>query len=177
MRRRALTGLLAAGLLAALLGYALVASHPSRTLDDALAAGQRPAAPALRLPDLRRPVQTRSLAALRGRVVLVNFFASWCAPCRDEAPMLERWQRRLRARGGTVLGVDAIDARADALGFVRRMRLTYPIARDVDGSTARRFGVAGYPESALLDRAGRVVAIARGPLSPAFWTDHVAPLL
>jgi cytochrome c biogenesis protein CcmG/thiol:disulfide interchange protein DsbE len=169
--------MLAAGLLAALLGYALIAAHPSRTLDDALAAGQRPAAPALQLPDLRRPAQTRSLAALRGRVVLVNFFASWCAPCRDEAPMLERWQRRLRARGGTVLGVDAIDARSDALGFVHRMRLTYPIARDVDGSTARRFGVAGYPESALLDRTGRIVAIARGPLSASFWNDHVAGLL
>jgi cytochrome c biogenesis protein CcmG/thiol:disulfide interchange protein DsbE len=172
-----LTGLLAAGAVPALLGYALVAGHPSRTLDDALHAGERPAAPALRLPDLRRPARTVSLRGLRGRVVLVNFFASWCAPCRDEAPMLERWQRRLRARGGTVLGVDAVDARPDALAFVRRMRLTYPIARDVDGSEARRYGVAGYPESALLDRSGRVVAIARGPLSPAFWNDHVAPLL
>jgi cytochrome c biogenesis protein CcmG/thiol:disulfide interchange protein DsbE len=171
------TALLAAGLIPALLAYALLADHASRTLDDALASGRRPAAPALALPALARPATRLSLAGLRGRVVLVNFFASWCPPCRDEAPMLERWQRRLRAQGATVLGVDALDVRSDALRFVRRMRLTYPIARDVDGSTARRFGVAGYPESALVDRNGRIVALVRGALDAGFWNAHVAPLL
>jgi cytochrome c biogenesis protein CcmG/thiol:disulfide interchange protein DsbE len=109
--------------------------------------------------------------------VVVNFWASWCTPCRDESPLLERWQKRLAGDRATVLGVDTEDVASDALGFARRMKLTYPLLRDRDGAAARRFGVTGYPETVVLDRRGRVAAVKRGPVDDAFMVERVMPLL
>jgi cytochrome c biogenesis protein CcmG/thiol:disulfide interchange protein DsbE len=164
------------GLVAVLLGYGVLVQHAGRGIDRALAAGQRPGAPALRLPRLGAPGMAGT-ADWRGRVVVVNFWASWCGPCRDESPLLERWQRRLTADGGLVLGVDTVDADSDALGFARRMGLTYPLLHDRDGSTARRFGVNGYPETIVLDRRGRIAAVRRGPVDDAFMRARVQPWL
>jgi cytochrome c biogenesis protein CcmG/thiol:disulfide interchange protein DsbE len=120
---------------------------------------------------------TESLAGYRGRVVVLNYWASWCVPCRAEAPLLERWHRRIAPRGGTVLGVDALDAAPDAEAFVRTFHLTYPMLRDGDGHTQKAFGVRGYPETLVLDRRGRIAAIRRGPVDDAFLRDKVLPLL
>jgi cytochrome c biogenesis protein CcmG/thiol:disulfide interchange protein DsbE len=163
-------------LIVVLLGYGVVHQHGARTLDRALADGRRPAAPALRLPRLGAP-GTAAPGDWRGRVVVVNFWASWCDPCRDESPLLERWQRRLSGRGGLVLGVDTEDVSSDALGFAHRFHLTYPLLRDRDGSAARRFGVTGYPETVVLDKRGRVAALLRGPVDDAFMVRKVEPLL
>jgi cytochrome c biogenesis protein CcmG, thiol:disulfide interchange protein DsbE len=159
-----------------LLGYGVAHQHGSRGLDRALAEGRRPAAPALRLPRLGAPGDAQA-ADWRGRVVVVNFWASWCEPCRAESPLLERWQRKLAGQGATVVGVDTEDVAADALGFARRLHLSYPLLRDRDGAAARRFGVTGYPETVVLDRRGRVAAVKRGPVDDAFMVEQVTPLL
>ena len=107
---------------------------------------------------------TLSLASLRGKVVAVNFWASWCGPCRDEAPLLEQTWTQNRAKGLVVLGVDANDYSGDARRFVRRHGLTYPILLDAHGSTLGRWGVPGLPTTFVVDRGGRVVAKVVGGL-------------
>jgi cytochrome c biogenesis protein CcmG, thiol:disulfide interchange protein DsbE len=164
-----------AGLMA-LLGWGLLSRAPAGSLDSALAAGERPAAPALELPRLGAG-STARLADWQGKVVVLNFWASWCGPCRDESPMLERWHRRLTRQGGTVLGVNVEDVTSDARAFIRRYGLTYPMLRDGEGSSAEPFEVLGYPETIVIDRRGRIAAALRGPVDEAFMRDEVQPLL
>ena len=159
-----------------LLVYGVKATGRGQTLDDAIAHGRRPAAPALSLPRLEGGARA-TLADYRGTVVVLNYWASWCSPCRRESPLLERWQRRLAKRGATVLGVDSLDVTADARAFVREFGLTYPMLRDRDGETQRRFGVTGYPETLIVDRDGRIAALQRGPVDDAFLRRTVLALL
>ena len=160
----------------ALLAYGLVSKRPDSGIEQALARGDRASAPALALPRLDGR-GGGSLAGFRGRVVVLNFWASWCEPCRRESPLLERWHRRISARGGTVLGVDVLDVTSDARRFVREYRLSYPMLRDREGDSQRAFGVVGYPESVVIDRRGRVAAVKRGPVDEAWLRRHVDPLL
>jgi cytochrome c biogenesis protein CcmG, thiol:disulfide interchange protein DsbE len=162
--------------LLALLGYGLAANKPDRGLDRAVARGERKPAPALQLPRLDGRGST-SLFGYRGKVVVLNVWASWCLPCRQESPLLERWHRRLLSRGGTVLGVDALDVTGDARAFIRRYRLTYPQLRDKGGDTLQRYGVVAYPESFVIDRRGRIAATRRGPVDDSFMRRRVVPLL
>jgi cytochrome c biogenesis protein CcmG/thiol:disulfide interchange protein DsbE len=162
--------------LLALLGYGVVDNSPTASIDGALADGRRPPAPALELPHLGTASAAR-LADWRGQVVVLNFWASWCGPCREESPMLERWHRRIRRAGGTVLGVDVQDVTSDAQAFVRKHRLTYPILRDGDGAGTRPFEVRGYPETLIIDRRGRIAAVTRGPVDDLFMREQVEPLL
>ena len=118
-----------------------------------------------------------SPAGYRGRWVLVNFWASWCIPCREEAPALERFQRRHGGGGFTVLGIDSRDLSGDGRAFVRRYGLSYPQLRDGDGATAHDFGTTGVPENYLLDPRGRLRLLVRGPVSEEYLAGEVAPLL
>ena len=102
------------------------------------------AAPAGPLPRLSG-TGTGSLADYRGRWVLVNFWASWCIPCRQEAPALERFQRMHGGPGFTVLGIDTRDLSGDGQNFVRQYGLTYPQLRDGDGQRAHEFGTHRRP--------------------------------
>ena len=162
--------------LVALLVYGVNSSGPSRTLDGKLARGEKPPAPHLSLTDLRsgRP---RSLSDFRGKVVVLNVWASWCPPCKHESPLLERWQQRIAPLGGTVLGVDTLDVKGDALGFIQKHNLTYPQLDDRDGTSIKKLGTAQYPESFVIDRQGRVTALMRGPVDDAWMREHVLPLL
>jgi cytochrome c biogenesis protein CcmG, thiol:disulfide interchange protein DsbE len=163
--------------LIALLAYGLAQNEPDRTVDEALARGERHEAPALELPKLGAG-GTTSLADYRGQVVVLNFWASWCQPCRSESPLLERWHRRI-SRGGraTVLGIDGQDVRSDARDFVREYELTYPMLHDGPGDLREPFGVLGYPETFVIDPRGRVAAVRRGPVDEEFMRDRVAPML
>jgi cytochrome c biogenesis protein CcmG, thiol:disulfide interchange protein DsbE len=121
---------------------------------------------------------TGEIADYRGRWVLVNFWASWCEPCRSEAPALESFQRAHARDGFTVLGIDLDDSTNDAGAFVRRYGLTYPQLRDGDGSDRRdAYGMTGFPESFLVNPAGKLALIRRGPVDQKFLADQVAPLI
>jgi cytochrome c biogenesis protein CcmG/thiol:disulfide interchange protein DsbE len=171
-----LAALAVAAALLALLAYGVFVNQPKRGIDAALASGKRPAAPDVTLPRLggTAPVP---LSAWRGKVVVLNYWASWCPPCRDESPLLERWQKKIAPRGGTVLGVDALDVTSDARAFMRHYLLTYPMLHDGDGHTQQRFGITGYPETFVIDRRGRIAAVRRGTVDDAFMTRAVLPLL
>jgi cytochrome c biogenesis protein CcmG/thiol:disulfide interchange protein DsbE len=164
--------------LVTLLAFGLSSGGADTTLSDAVARGERPAAPQLDLPPLDGDGANGKLADYRGKVVVLNVWASWCVPCREESPLLERWHRRISPRGGTVLGVDVQDVDTDALEFIRRYRLTYPHLRDKEGDGMRAdWGVVGYPETFVLDRQGRVAALFRGPVDDRWMRENVEPLL
>jgi cytochrome c biogenesis protein CcmG/thiol:disulfide interchange protein DsbE len=176
-RRAAIPIFVVAGGLAllVLLGFGVFHQATSGRLDDAVARGQRPPLPAATLPRLDSAGST-SLASLRGKVVVLNVFASWCSPCADEAPVLERAQRRLAAEGATMLGVTWRDTAPDAQAFVRRFRLSYPVVRDVSGDFAQKLSVVGVPETFVIDRRGRIAAIRRQPATEAWFRQVVEPL-
>jgi cytochrome c biogenesis protein CcmG/thiol:disulfide interchange protein DsbE len=118
-----------------------------------------------------------AIADYRGRWVLVNLWASWCDPCREEAPELERFWRRFRDRGVTVLGIDVQDNREDALAFVREYGLTYPQLRSVGDERGDAFGSTGVPENFLVDPRGRLALIWRGPVGERFLAERVVPAI
>ncbi|HXG77486.1 MAG TPA: TlpA disulfide reductase family protein [Gaiellaceae bacterium] len=142
-------------LLFVLLAWSLVRGEGG-DLAAAANRGERPRAPDFTLERLDRQGEL-TLSTLRGRAVVLNFWASWCVPCREEAPFLEQVWRESRSRGLVVVGLDAKDFRRDARRFVRRYGLTFPIVYDGPGDTLSDYGVTGFPETFVLDREGRVV--------------------
>lgn len=111
--------------------------------------------------------ETLSMHELRGEVVILNFWASWCVPCREEAPLLERTRRAYEGRGLRVVGVLYQDAQADAAAFAEQYGLGYPSVIDPDGRTAIDYGVIGIPASFLIDREGVIRALQIGPYTDA----------
>ncbi len=142
-------------------------------IDSALARGERPVAPAFAIDRLGGEGRG-SLADYRGEVVVLNSWGSWCSPCRDESPLLQRWHERLSPRGGTVLGVDVT---SDAHEFAREYGLTYPMLKDTDESLRPEYGITGYPETFVIDRRGRITALRRGPVDERFMREEVLPLV
>jgi cytochrome c biogenesis protein CcmG/thiol:disulfide interchange protein DsbE len=160
----------------AVLVYGLTQQGASRALDEALAAGRQPAAPQARrlLPVLDRVGSSEtSLAHWRGKVVVLNFWASWCSTCTAEAVLIERAERQLAASGdGTVLGIDYKDLSNGAQQFVGTYGLSYPNLRDIDGSFAAAYGTDALPETFVLNRRLQVVAISRGEITKQSWLTH-----
>jgi cytochrome c biogenesis protein CcmG, thiol:disulfide interchange protein DsbE len=158
--------------LVALLAYGLSTKSTSRSLDDEVAAGQRPVAPSLSLP-LLGSATARSLVDYRGKVVLLNFWASWCTTCGPETPLLERTQLALQSHHAMVLGITYRDTSGDSLAFMQQHGMTYPSLRDVNGQLAQRYATIALPESFLIDRAGRIVAISRNAIDQQFATRAI----
>lgn len=161
----------AAGLIA-LLVFGLTTTGNDTSIDNAVAHGRFPRAPQRSLPLLQGAGQ-RTLADYRGRIVVLNFWASWCVPCRAEAPLLENAQRQLGA-AGTVLGVTYRDTTPDSLAFMRQYGITYPSVRDVDGKLADSYGTKALPETFVIDRNSHIVDVSRGEVSQAFLTRAIA---
>ena len=118
-----------------------------------------------------------SLAAYRGRWVMVNFWASWCVPCREEAKALNRLQEE---RGGpkfTVVGVDSNDLSPDARAFVEKYGAEYPQLRDGQGDLAQDFGTTGVPESYLFDPQGNLREAQAGPVTEEILRERFLPLI
>ena len=103
----------------------------------------------------------------RGQVVVVNFWASWCPPCRAEAPVLESVYRQYKDRGEVFLGVNLWDKDADARQFLQEFGITYPNGLDVRGKMAVEYGVTGIPETYIVDASGQVVGRWIGPITAA----------
>jgi cytochrome c biogenesis protein CcmG/thiol:disulfide interchange protein DsbE len=160
---------LAGAALVGLLIYGLGTQGGSRTLDDQVARGDYPLAPqASRMMPVLAGHGLSSLAALRGKVVVLNIWASWCKPCEAEAPLLERAQAALQRHDATILGITYEDASNDSEKFVRGYHLTYPDLRDFDGGFARAYGTIEVPETFVVNRQGRIVAISRGEIEQGF---------
>jgi thiol-disulfide isomerase/thioredoxin len=135
-------------------------------------------APPLALPTLDG-AQTIDLEDLRGNVVLVNFWASWCEPCKREMPLLQQWHQQYSDAGLVVLGVDTLyqDERAAAEAFVQTNNITYPILADEAGDTQQPWLIQGLPRTYVIDRDGLVHALKLGEFTQADFDAQVAPLL
>jgi len=177
VRRFLLPGLVSAAAVALLVLLAFGVSHQGTdtSIDGALKRGERPPAPdaSVALPMLGAS-RSQTLARLHGKVVVLNVFASWCDPCKAEAPILERAQRQIAGHNGTVLGVTYLDNSSDSERFVRAQHISYPVVRDVSGSFVRAFGTSGVPETFVIDRQGRVAAVRRYQLDSQ-WLAQVLP--
>jgi len=122
---------------------------------------------------------TVRLSAMRGRVVLINFWATWCAVCRSEMPGIQRTLDRYQARGFEVVAIDYRETDRDGMRrFLQAAGVRYGSALDPDGVIAGAYGVGlGLPVSVFVDQGGRVALIQTGPMSPAFVDQNVAALL
>ena len=169
MSARALAAFLAALALVALLAFGFFTKG-----EPALEVGSE--APDATLPALAGDGEG-SLADYRGDWVLVNFWASWCVPCREESPDLEAFHRRHRDDGFTVLGIDYRDVTSDGVAFVNEFGLTYPMLRDRDGELYDDYGATGVPESYLVDPDGNVALMRRGPVDEDYLREYVEPLI
>lgn len=120
--------------------------------------------------------RTVDLASLRGKPVLVNFYASWCTDCAEEQPILQAASQKY---GSSVyfLGVAFQDQQGASLGFLHQYGITYPSGPDVAGTAATDYGVTGVPESILIDRNGNVVHHFYGAVDAASLDKALAPLL
>jgi cytochrome c biogenesis protein CcmG, thiol:disulfide interchange protein DsbE len=162
----------AVGVVVALLGLLIwkVAKGDDNAVTGSLADGRPVAAPAFTLAKLDGGGEL-ALESLRGKAVVLNFWASWCGPCKDETPLLQKGWQRWQAKGVVFVGIDVKDFRADARSFVRKFGVTYPNVYDGKGSTVGRYGVTGFPETYFIDARGRVVYRIAGPVNEASELD------
>ena len=174
-----------------LLTYGLLTKAPNTRIDDTLASGRAGPAPEFELAVLQRgelgprleqalgpALADRRIAMreLRGQQVVLNFWASWCVPCKEEAPLLERSWLKARGRGVVFLGLNMQDVTSDARSFIRRYRNTYLNVRDPSNRVARKWGLTGIPETFFITAHGRVVGHVIGVVSEAQLAAGMAAL-
>jgi len=169
VRARSVIAVLLAVAVVGFLVYGLVSKGNSR-----LAVGEK--APSPELPKLNEPGEG-SLKEYRGQWVLVNFWASWCVPCQDEAPALTKFQDEHAGQNFTVVGIDTQDISDDGNKFAKEYDLTYPLLHDGNGDNGHEFGTTGVPENYLLEPSGKLAWDIAGPVDARMLEEHVAPLL
>lgn len=123
-------------------------------------------APDFTLPVLSTHLTTKiHLAALKGKPVMLNFWASWCDPCKQEAPLLAATWKRVQSQGIVFLGIDFEDTQSDGLSFLHTYGITYQNVVDTSGSTGIDYGVTGVPETVFINRHGVIVSKVIGQLN------------
>lgn len=165
-----------ASLLVGLLAYGVASKGRDTSIDQAIAEGKRVEAPDATLPNLVGGGE-RSISSFKGQVVVLNFWGSWCPPCVDELPAIERFHKTLAGKDGTVLGINMRETSDAAIEYVERFKLTYPNLRDRDGDYAELYDSRAFPETFVLDRKGQIAAKRRGPVDEAWLHENVDPLL
>jgi cytochrome c biogenesis protein CcmG/thiol:disulfide interchange protein DsbE len=148
-----------------------LATKDDNAFRDALRSGRSPQAPAFTLPRLDRP-GTVSLKGLGGHAAVLNFWASWCPPCADEAPDLNALSVRYAGLGVRFVGVDFNDALDEARAFARRHDVPYTLVHDTRG-VRQAFGVSAPPETYVLDGSGRAVVRIEGPVDTPLLEPYV----
>ena len=153
---------------------AMSRTKPSRS--DAAAVPGSPA-PALVLP--ARDGGQVDLASLKGEVVMINFWATWCGPCRQEMPLLAQLHTKYEPLGFTLLGVNVEPDSAAAVSWLKGVPVGFPILFDRDSAVAGRFGVEGMPSTVFVDRNGQVRYVHRGykPGDEAKYADMIRSLV
>ena len=134
-------------------------------------------APAASFTVRRLTGESDSLAGYRGKVVLVNLWATWCPPCREEIPALETLYKQYRSKGFVVLGIDQGESASVADAFARKFGVTFPILIDDAQQYGRAYAAQGLPTSVLVDRSGRIVKGIDGEMTLAQMRALVAPSL
>jgi len=150
-------------------------------LGVALAPAARAGAPAP-APDFALPAMDGSelrLSELRGQVVMINFWATWCGPCRQEMPLLQQLQVKYEPLGFTLVGINVEPESAGARTWLEKVHVTFPILFDRQNQVAERFGVQGMPSSVFVDRSGKVRYVHRGyqPGDESKYADMVRSLV
>jgi cytochrome c biogenesis protein CcmG/thiol:disulfide interchange protein DsbE len=151
-RRRLRIGFVVVAIVAVLVGVELLSGSSD----------SGPGKPAPQLPTTVLVPPAVHLDSLRGKPAAINFWASWCEPCRREAPELERLNRSLHG-SASIVGVDWTDGLDSARAFIREHHMTYPDLRDQDGVVGQRYGLIGLPTTFILDSHGTISDVLRGP--------------
>jgi cytochrome c biogenesis protein CcmG/thiol:disulfide interchange protein DsbE len=180
VRRGVRLGLQAAAvaLLAALIGlFARSVLQGSTTVAAELNDGQRPAAPNFSLPRLDGHGDV-ALKSFRGKVVLLNFWASWCPPCRAEAPQFNLIERQYARRGVAVVGVDSQDFASDARTWAHDLHVSYTLVHDSSNDVTNRWGVtSGFPVTFVINRDGSVQKMFVTQVTGEMLQRAIRPLL
>ncbi len=121
--------------------------------------------------------QTITLSQLRGQVVVINFWASWCQPCRQEAPYLERTWRKYKDKGVTFIGVNWVDTQKEAIAYLAEFNITYFNGVDVGTRIAQAYRIQGIPETFFVDKTGRLRGVHIGPLAAPQLDNKIDELL
>jgi cytochrome c biogenesis protein CcmG/thiol:disulfide interchange protein DsbE len=120
---------------------------------------------------------TFTLSEQRGQVVVVNFWASWCVPCRQEAPVLENTWRKYKERGVVFVGVDYVDSESEALKFIQEFNVTYPNGIDIGTETSRKYHIQGVPETYFVGKDGQLYGNHIGPIDAPTLSAKLEELL
>jgi cytochrome c biogenesis protein CcmG/thiol:disulfide interchange protein DsbE len=132
-------------------------------------------APNFTLPQLDGPPVT--LAKLRGQIVVINFWASWCTECQAEQAALDQTWQQFQNSGVVVIGVNFEDSTGAARGYLRAQGVTYPVVEDAGSKTALAYGLRGVPETFVVNRSGRIVSHAIGPVGAAALSSEINSML
>jgi len=118
-----------------------------------------------------------SLQSLRGKVVVLNFWASWCKPCEEEAADLEAFHKAYKDKGVVMLGADYVDTEKEALAYIKKFNITYPMGPDLGTKMSQAYRIKGVPETFVIDKQGQLIKVIVGPTTIGDLAKIVEPLL